>query len=236
MKIHLNDIKACAQCPAYYHYLKDGIQRPEKAQISIASKVIKRCYVQATETHFKVGWRSVIGQVDREVFQHVDLENREQFDAARMLSEHVLNFLQRWYHEMYLPEHVAAFADLYLTRKLGELKIYDTIPLILVAKHPIIIYIDDVEQNSTQMYNDIRARGLIWLASETLDCNIIEARHLTMKPYGGLQVTSIRVDTRREGRLESTLQQVGHLITAGANYLSISEKCQQCPFRRRCML
>lgn len=236
MKIPLDDIKACSQCPAYFQYLKEGVQKPVSKQVAVALQVIQRAYVQCTETSYKMHWRTILEHVDSFIFKDVDPTNPDQYKAARQASEYVLVFLRNWYNTYYLPEQMIGYADIPLEQHTGRHLVHDTAPIIVLSEHPILVYVDDIEQEDIQMYNDIKVRGLLWLASEALGCDIIEARHFTMKPMGGFAANSIKVSRESNHRVKSAITQVCSLIAGGADYPSATEKCINCPFIRRCIL
>jgi len=224
------------ECPAFYYFLKKSVRKPNDKLLTITNNTVKRCYLQATESGFKVGWRSLLGQVDREIFKDVDLDNKSQYDLTKMSCEHILNFLQKWYHTIYLPEHYAAYTDIILTKQFSSFDVYSKIPIILVGEYPIITLIDKNEQNTIRLHNNIQMKGMAWLVSDALGCDAVGIRHLFMGPHGKMDITEVKFGKKKLCNIESTLNKIGSLITLEINYPSITEKCIQCPFKKKCSL
>ena len=237
MRISLSSIKTCSQCPSYYQRTKDYISTPIPLQLSVVQRVIEKSYLMATETGFRRRWKNIISQVDKEIFSDIDHNNPEQYETARQAAEHVLQFLRKWYQEIYMKENGDGFVQITLEEQLSNDVIYEEIPIITIQKDiPVITYIDDVETIETQMYNDIKAQGMAWLVSEFLNCEIVLLRHLLVKPYGGFAVTTVKVPRIKSRRVKSSVAQVSHLIHSGMNFPAVTEKCNGCSFKRRCRL
>ena len=236
MRIHLNDIKAVSQCPAYYSFLKNAPKKPVPILAQIAEDVIKKAYVNITSTGFRITWRSVISNVDREVFRDIDTSDREQYKRGGRTSEYILVFLRNWYNNMYLSEEVAGYADLDLTAEIDGHVITATAPIIKLGEEATIMRVSNVVYSKCQLYNDISMRGLLWFASEALDCDSITGQHLAIGPQGLMNPTEVKMNKDAHRRAKKAILQALSLIEAGIEFPSVTEKCTVCPFNRRCRL
>lgn len=236
MRVNLNDIKAMAECPAYYQFLKKSVRKPISKQVYTAESTIKMCYRQASKTLHKCTWRRIITHVDREVFRDVDISNKEEVDIARKTSEHVLIFLRRWYHEIYLPESGLGYVDLPVASQLGNHIVWTTIPIIKLTEKPVIVYIDNIVTSTPQMYNDLSLRSLLWLTMNALDNEIVGVEHLTIKSSGGFQSTYLELNRGDSARVTKALKQILSMIERNYSFPSVTEKCTNCSFQRGCMI
>ena len=225
-----------AECPAYFQFLQTGKKKPVTKQLRVAEDIIKMCYIQANETHFKSTWRKIINHVDKAVFKDIDVTNRDELDTAKRTSEYVLTFLRHWYNDIYLPEEGIGYVDVPVTGQLSSHVIEGIVPIIKLTQKPVIVYIDDVETSVSQMYNDLSVRGLLWLVSESLGSEIIGVEHLIMSPRGGFQREYLEIEVNVAQRVRKTLEQVITMIEKGYSFPSVTEQCTKCPFQRGCMI
>jgi len=236
VRIPLSDIRTVSQCPAYYSFLKQAHKKPVSVQANITESVIKRAYVNAATTGFRLEWKSIITQVDKEVFKDIDMADDDDRMRGTKTSEHILGFLRQWYHRMYLAEEAVGYADISLTAEVDGYVITATAPIVKLAKGPGIMRISDVVYNKGQLYNDIGMRGLLWFASEALNCKSIAGQHLAIGVQGGIDLSEIQVGNDAHKRTKKAVLQALSLIEAGIDFPSVTEKCNTCPFKRRCRL
>lgn len=236
MRINVNSIQAMAECPAYYQFLKRGIKKPVKKQISIVEKVVKACYLQASRTTYKSNWHRIVTHVDKETFLDINVHNKEEMIQARSTSEHALVWLRQWYNTIYLPEEGTGYIDVPVRGQVGHYTIEATIPVIKLIDKPIILYIDDIATNVTQMYNNLSLRILMWLITETLQSDIVGAQHLTMGPIGGFQNVYIDIARKDSSRILKIVRQIAEMIEKNYSFPSVTEKCSTCPFVKGCII
>lgn len=236
MRVTLNELKAISQCPAYGKFLKQGEIKPVSQQVAIAEQVIQRCYINTAETGFRLSWRRIVTHVDKEVFQQVDISNKGSYSAAKKLSEYILSFIHRWYYDIYMKEDLIGFAQIPLEYELGGLLITDVLPIIKLSNPPCVLYIDSIVQGKTQLYNDIKVRGLAWLLSQYLKSDIVQVQHLSIQVHGGFLNDIVTFNKAAIDRFHKVILQVASLAQAGYYYPSITEKCENCPFSRRCKI
>lgn len=236
MRISLDDIRSASECLRYLSFLKDTVQPPAKKETFIITKVMQKAYLQATETRHRADWRTIVNWVDGEVFKGVTIDHTEEFDGAKMLAEHILIFLRSWYENIHLRENCIGYTNLALEQTVQGVSIYSEVPILKLENVPIIMYIDNIAMTDSRMYNDIKARGLMWLVSEALDCDIVMAQHLAVGPRGGITVNNIEADRDAHGRALEMIANTALLVKNGFTYPSVTEKCEVCPFSRRCRL
>ncbi len=236
MRVPLSDIKIVSQCPAYYALLKKVPKKPISISASIAENVIKKAYINAADTGFRITWKNIIAHVSREVFKDIDVEVSEEFTRGRRTSEHILNFLQQWYHQTYLVEEAIGYADVSLTTEIDGHVITATAPVIKLSKEVTVMRVSSVVYAQGQLYNDIGMRGLLWFVSEALDCETILGQHLAIGVKGSMTLTKVKVDKDSHRRAKKAILQALSLIEAGIEFPSVTAGCLICPFNRRCRL
>ena len=235
MRLHLRDIKAFSQCPAYYHFTRgDQVLVPRRR--AVTESVIKKCYIQATETGYRTNWRSVVGWVDAEVFRDVNIEKDESFRAAKVLSEHILLSVQKWYDEIYLHESYENFIDMDIYKNVGSDVVTATIPVVQAAEPIILTIFQDLGITRLELYNDLEVRGLAWMLASSLDDSGIQVRSISVGPRGGLELVEFPVGKLDHERIEDTTKQVLKGIHKGFCYPSRTEQCKHCKYVRRCRL
>lgn len=236
MRIPLNDIRAVSQCPAYYKFLKEAPTKPIATKVKIAETVIQKAYVSTATTGFRLEWRNIVSNVDREVFKDIDTSIAEERTRGTKLSEYILVFLRQWYQKIYCAEEAVGYADISLTAEVDGHIIMTHIPVIKLANDPYIVRVSDVVYYKGQLYNDIGMRGLLWIASEALKCKSIVGQHLAIGAQGGLELTEIQIGNNAHRRTKRAILQALSLIEKGIDFPSVTEKCTTCPFKRRCRL
>lgn len=236
MRIPLSYIAKYSQCPRRFFYLKSALPTPEDRRLAIAKSVINKAYNSLTETNHLVDWRRIIGWVDTQVFKGINISNEEAFKAARITAEQILSFLQSWYHTIYVKENSGVFTDLNTQAQVDNHTIVAQIPIVRATYPPSITYIDDRLPSFAKMYNDIKARGLAWALSSTVDAVNIEVQHIVMKPKGGFDIEEITVDKDGNQRARAVISQLADSISRGIDYPSVTQQCYECAFRRKCQI
>lgn len=234
MRLHLRDIKAFSDCPALYRF-SEGDQVLIPRRRAVTESVIKKCYIQATETGYRTSWRSVVGWVDADVFADVDIEDRENFRAAKALSTHILSSVQKWY-STYMEENFESYVDLDLYKNVGDDVVVGTAPIIHATDPVTVTIFRDLGISRLELYNDLEVRALGWLIYCTLDAVMTNIRTITVGPQGGLNTIELSLEQDDHKRTESVVKQVLKGIRAGLSYPSRTEQCRSCKYLRRCLL
>lgn len=236
MKLNLKQIKYASQCFRRFHNLNSEWvdERSEKARI--AERVIQKCQNRAVETNFKPHWQTVVGWVDREVFKNVDVNNTEEWEAGRICSEQLLSFLNNWYKQSLLPQQVLAYSGLTLSINVAGVEIESTIPVIKITDPPIIFTVSNIDTTGWQLYNDIEVRGQQLLVARALEVDSVCYQRLTMGPRGGVEDKLIYASDKELNRAEKAVSDIARAIRQGANYPIVSERCDKCQFKRRCII
>lgn len=232
----LDQISNASECLKFHSFMEGITEAPVTKLVSVAEGIMQKCYLSATETGYRSNWRQIVGWVDTAVFRGVATENEEAFEQAKNLAESILSFLRGWYENIFLLEHCSGYANLTLEQVVQGVTIWGRIPLIKLTETPTLVYIDDIATTESQMYNDIKIRGLLWLISEALDCEIVTAQHFAIGPRGGITVGAIEANQQDHERAVQMIASVALLIKNGYKYPSVTEKCNTCPFKRRCRL
>jgi len=234
VKLHLKDIKAFSDCPALFRF-SEGDQVLIPRRRAVIESVIKKCYIQATETGYRTSWRSVVGWVDADVFAGVDIDNDENFRAAKALSTHILSSVQKWY-STYMEENFESYADLDLYKNVGDNIVAGTAPIIHSTDPVTLTIFKDLGITRLELYNDLEVRGLGWLIYCALEGIMVNIRTITVGPQGGLNIIEVSLDEEDHKRTESVVKQVLRGIRAGLSYPSRTEQCRSCKYLRRCLL
>ena len=211
-------------------------RKPRGIIISTIEKVMKKAYIQATETGFRSEWRKIVGWVDQEVIKDQDISQTEIMERVKNESEHILKFLSHWYNKIYLKENVAAFVDLALEVQLGNHIVSGSIPIIRAFEFPAIIILSDVVRNEWELYNDIEIRGLGWLALQALQVSNLLIDCLTIGPNGGFITNRVKITEETSRTARKMIKDITKNIGNGQDYPSVTSKCQTCPFQRRCII
>lgn len=236
MRIQLEEIRAVSQCPRYNSLLKQVEHKSETSSTQTILNIFKECYIQIRETSSRPSWREIVGWVDTEVFRNLDVSNEETYEAGRRRSEHLLGWLSKWYNGVLLKESIRGYVNFAISQSIGEHEIYTQAPLIKLLDPPIVTWISSVVRSEIELYNDIQVRGLLWIVSSNLDSDRVKGQELFMGPQGGYQNTLIDVDRESHTRTKKMISQVIELIIAGIDYPSVTKRCIECPFRRRCKI
>lgn len=234
MKLHLRHIKAFSDCPALFRF-SEGDQVLIPRRRAVTESVIKKCYIQATETGYRTSWRSIVGWVDADVFASVDIDDDENFRAAKALSTHILSSVQKWY-SVYEQENFESYVDLDLYKNVGHDMVVGTGPIIHSTDPVTVTIFRDLGTSRLELYNDLEVRGLGWLIYCALDGVMVNIRTIMIGPQGGLNTIELNLDKQDHKRIESVIKQVLRGIRAGFSYPSRTEQCRNCKYLRRCML
>ncbi len=236
MKLNLKQIKDASRCFRRFRnqFPEWEDERSEKAQI--AMRVIQKCHNRAMETTFKPHWQTVLGWVDREVFKDADPNDTKKWKQQRIYSERLLLFLSSWYKQTLLPNHSLAYSGLTLSETVADVLVESTIPVIKVSEPPIIFTVSDVVTTARQLYNDIEVRGQQWLVAKALGVDSVCYQRLTIGPKGGIDDTTIYASKKELQGAEKMISSIARAIRQGADYPIISEQCNDCKFRKRCII
>jgi hypothetical protein len=236
MRIQLHEIAQASKCMRYYQFVKD-VQLPSKPkQVSVTEKVIKKCYLQDSATGFKVQWRTIVGWVDSLVFKNINILSDEGFELAKKTSEYILSFLRIWYKTYYLKEQSIAYPDIALECSFSEHLVVGIVPIIKLNEDPVVVIVDDIVYNETQLYNSIYHRGLAYMVANSLDNPNISIQYMAMGVRGGSDIVQIKIGEDEHLRTAKMLSNISTMIAAKIDFPSVTQMCQACPFSRRCKL
>ena len=236
MKLNLKQISDASRCLRYFDFSLDQQQRSRPCEEAIVERVIQKCYIRATETNFKPPWRVILNWVNALAYKNVDEKDMASWGACQLVAEHCLMFLNKWYHEILIPEQVHAFSGLTVQERIASNEITTIIPVVKVDDIPTIVSVNSVVQSTWELYNDIEVRTQAWLVMKQLNCEQLTYQRLTIGPRGGFSELTIFIDEKASRRTMKMVGQVSELIRQGVKFPSISETCKQCPFKRRCVI
>ena len=236
MKIPVEDIKSFSKCPRYHWFLEDINKKPTSTRVSVMASIVKKCYLKESETHYKADWRTVVGWVDRILFQGVDVTDKDKFSATKKLTESILIPLQSWYYGKYIPNDYMGLPDVPLEAMAGHHLIYGTANVVRLGEFPTLIYIDDVVSTKLQMYNDIGLRTMLWLLSSVLDTDIVAGEHIVIGKKSGIEIETVKVNRLSHNRTRSAVSNIADQIASKVDYPSITPMCNSCEFKDNCYL
>jgi len=237
LQVTSRQLRAFAECPAYYRFSVDTLRSSAPVRQWIVEDIVKKCCLQAVETGWKADWRRVVGWVDKKVFAGIEVDQEERFKEARLLAEHVLKSLQRWYKSYYLDMADDAYVDLDISYELqGQYVIKGWIPVVHLTNPVSISIVRAIDETERKMYNNLEIRTLAWLLDSHLHCHQVAVNALCIGSSGGFELKRFTVTREGIKRTETVIRQLVKSIEAGIAYPSRTEKCQKCPYFRRCIL
>lgn len=237
MRISAKQIKEAAQCFRRFRFLsqEEYLER-EDQEIKIIKEVLRRSYAHALSTGYKPNWRGILGWVDKRVFEHVNIDDEQSFQAGKSTSETILSFLNRWYKDVLLPENVLAYPNITLSQQISNAVIYTELPIVKLQEKATILNVNKIVCTDPQLYNDMEARIHAWLLDKALECGDVVYQKMTMGPRGGFNQNLVNMTREAHKRTEKAVFQIVRAISQRANFPSVSEQCAGCQFRRRCKL
>lgn len=235
MRTTLRSIKEASLCFRRHSLSTQQIDSRSK-EARIAERVIQKSYRRTLESGFKPNWKTIIGWVDSLVFQDLDLNNKEQWDQGKICSEHILVFLNNWYKKILIPEQLLAYPSITISEHLSPGVVESTIPIIKLSDPVTILSVSNIVQNSWQLYNDIEVRGQMWLVANSLHVDKVTYHRLNIGSRGGTEETIIHMDQKGLDSAAKMIFQVMRQMEMKVNYPVISERCDSCEFKRRCMI
>lgn len=236
MKVSLSQIKAASKCLKYFRFLEQAEPAPESEKLRILKRIIQKCYVQAADTGYKPQWRRIVGWLDKEMFQSIDVSDKELFEKTRKQTERNLKWLRKWYKQMLLPEQVLAYPDILVATQQQNQVLEELLFLVKAGDVPTVLVLSEVERSKGDIYNDIRLRGMAWMLSESLNQDMIMIQELTVGQDDKYKKTEVKLGKKEHLRAKKMIVETAKLIEKGYDFPSVTEQCQTCPFKRRCFL
>lgn len=236
MKIPVEDIESFSRCPRYHWFLKEINKKPTSTRVSVIASIVKKCYLKESETHYKADWRTVVGWVDKMIFQRIDVTDKAKFSASKSLAESILVPLQSWYYSRYIPNEYMGLPDVPMEAMAGHHLIHGTAHVVKLGEFPTLIYIGDVVSTKLQMYNDIGLRTMLWLLSSILDTDIVAGEHMVIGKKSGIDIEIVKVNKLSHERTRIAVSNIADQIAAKVDYPSITPMCNSCEFKDSCYL
>ena len=87
MKCSVSDLDIFSRCPRLLKYERGKHSTIKPPHLIVSERAIKKAYVVAAETKFRVDWRRILGWIDKDVFRTVDIRDAGAFKEAQKLSE-----------------------------------------------------------------------------------------------------------------------------------------------------
>jgi len=190
--------------------------------------------MRRTEYAKKAEWRVIMGWVDKEVFQEVDVTNAESFQTARKLSEKILVFLQKWYNYDYIRDSSDAFVDVPFAYDFNNNLIYGVAPILHINTPPTISIFSENLPDDLKIYDDYKIMGLGWLAMKQLSLDKIIVRCIKAGQASGIQYKSITFNQEKFKNIEKAVAQISHCIYQDIDYPAYNDLCINCLYRRMC--
>jgi hypothetical protein len=203
----------------------------------IVSKIISKAVMQVMETSYRADWRRIVGWVDKEVFSNTDVCDREQYDAAKKNSEHVLLALGVWYNEIYLDWNTEAFVNVPLGVETSGVFVQGEATIINLQSPVVCTHIDKNLYSTKKEYSqDIQIRGLAWLLSEHLKCDEVTMQCLSLGNRGRLDINLIKFDSSSLKRTATYINNMCRIIKKKYFYPAVSSDCINCKYYSKCNL
>jgi CRISPR/Cas system-associated exonuclease Cas4 (RecB family) len=235
MRVALEDIKDFSKCPRYYHFLKDTKTIPTNKRVEAFRHAIERAYTYQ-QNGSKPTWRKMMGWVDTVIFKDIDVTNDSGIEKGRAISESVLLPLRSWYDKVFVNEHVEGFANTPIEWTTAGHQFYGIAPVIKLTDPITIMIMGGVVVTHIQLYNDILARSIGLVAAKQLNQDRIKVEHLLIGPSRALESTVLDCDEELNRRTSRAIVQIANSIAKKVNYPSITSMCNECPFRKDCIL
>lgn len=237
MRLNLKDLKIFSKCPvAFCFSLKDKAPLVTE-QERIISKTISKAVLQIMETTYRADWRKIVGWVDKEVFNNVNVYSKEQYDIAKKNSEHILIALRTWYEQVYQLWDMEAFVEVPLGVETSGVFIHGTAPIISLSNPIVCMCIDKNLYDTKKEYQrDIEIRGLAWLASKHLDCDEVIIQCLSLGKRGRIDINLIKFNADSLNRTAVYIDNMCKIIKKKYFYPSISHQCISCKYYNKCTL
>jgi len=237
VRLSLRNLKTFSKCPAAYCFSLNEDAPLVTEQERIISKVISKAVLQIMETTYRIDWRGIVGWVDKEIFNEVDVYCKEQYTAAKKNSEHILVALAVWYNKVYLEWDTEAFVDVPLGVETSGIFVQGVASVISLSDPVVCVHIGkDLYETKKEYTRDIEVRGLAWLASERLNCSEITMQCLSLGKRGRMDVNAIRFDAGSLERTAAYIDNMCKIIKKKYFYPSISHQCISCKYYNKCNL
>lgn len=240
-QIPLQKIKIFSQCPRLSYFLQDKPLRPQSKIVSTTIQVAQKACLLALETEHRMDWKKIIELVDLEVFGDINFHDKQAFDNARRTAESVLNFLMYWYHTIY-SKNILIYTSISVKIPKQNIVLTDIVQFVTSEPIPHIIEFGEERKEIIGLQNDIRIRSIMSYILDELESDRVKFTYYSIGPYGGHTVagrgndptiTCSRIECERSNEV---LDQLVTAMRVGLNYPSVSDQCNLCQFKRRCII
>jgi CRISPR/Cas system-associated exonuclease Cas4 (RecB family) len=236
MQIDAEDISIYSKCPRYYWFWKTIQRPPIGLRFSVIEEIIKRAYIKRTEYSKKVEWRVILGWIDRAVFHKADIQNQEQVETLRKLAESIIEPIQHWYGLYYLKESNDAFVNVPLEYNLNSHLISAVIPIVKLGDIPAFTFIDERERTNAQILSDMELRIKAWLVLKQFKLSEAMIEHYGIGKESVIGYNKVKIRLEMCDRMDAMIDAIASSIYRKTDYPSITEKCDQCQFRSKCII
>lgn len=237
MRLSLKKLKTFSRCPVAFSFSLEENTLPVTEQERIISKVVSKAVLRIMETSYRADWRKIVGWVDKETFNSVDVYCKEQYDAAKKNSEHILIALRVWYEHIYQEMNTEAFVDVPLEVETSGVFVQGMASVISLGNPIVCTYINRNPYDTKKEYqNDIEVRGLAWLVSEHLNCDEVTMQCLSLGKRSKMDFNVIHFDACSLRRTATYMGNMCKIIKKKYFYPSISHECISCKYYSKCNL
>jgi hypothetical protein len=179
-------------------------------------------------------WRTITSWVDKEVFQDINIENEEQFQAARKISENILTAMRIWYYKHFVS--VEGYLDIELSKEINSHIATGIIPLIKLTEVPEFTLFSLDSISKVNLLNDLEVRGMALLLSNELHSDNVILEYLTLSNYSTVEITKLKFTRSHNKSTEQIIGQILDAMNRRYSYPSKSEACYSCAFKKQCII
>lgn len=197
MRLDLKKLDTFTKCPMSLCYPSKNKESIFTEQQRIFNLIITKAILQVMETQHRVDWKRIVGWVDKETFKDVNVFDKEQYDAAKKNSEHILLSLGIWFEQLYLQWTAESFVNVPLGVEKSGVFLEGKASVISLM-NPIVCtdVTDKFFSTKRECFNDITVRAKAWLISEHLKCDEVSMQCLSLGKRGGLEITRVDYDRK----------------------------------------
>lgn len=235
MLVPLPDVITFSKCPAYFEFSKKYQHPPESQRMAILMEAMQKCYWKQM-SGWKPNRRQLIGWVDQPIFKGVDVTKDDQIEKGKKLSESILLPLAAWYEKSFVSEQIEGYINLPLSFTRGGHQITAEVPILKLTDPLTILLVSDIEHSYLQLYNSLWARGLGWLVARHFNHKEVVVERMWVGAREQIDTKILKCTEELNKRTEKAILSIADQIAAGVNYPSFTPMCNQCPFRRDCIL
>jgi hypothetical protein len=237
MRFNLTQLKKFSLCPAYYWFEESNRSHnliPTRQKI--ITRIIQKTYLRQNEDKHIIPWRTILNWTNKEVFKIIDIKQPDAYEKIKILTESIITPLNTWYFDIFKKERVYGYINVPISTMINGIEIYDTVPVIKSTETITAVTIDNLVYTDVKMYNDFISRGFLYLLSKNLGTDKIRIEHLTIGVTSKLERTVIIGSQKLNQRMGQVLQNLSFSIASRVNYPSYTEMCDNCQYKKDCVL